>query len=125
MMNYEIFKEVVIEKFKDYLPEKYQNMTLRVEPVNKVNKVLDGITLVAEGEGRSVSPTMYINYMYEHYLETENLQEVLQSAAKSMEKAFMEMPEVGNVEFDSAKDNIVFQVINTLQNEDKIGRAHV
>ena len=82
MMNYEIFKEVVIEKFKDYLPEKYQNMTLRVEPVNKVNKVLDGITLVAEGEGRSVSPTMYINYMYEHYLETENLQEVLQSAAK-------------------------------------------
>ena len=120
MMNYEIFKEVVIEKFKDYLPEKYQNMTLRVEPVNKVNKVLDGITLVAEGEGRSVSPTMYINYMYEHYLETENLQEVLQSAAKSMEKAFMEMPEVGNVEFDSAKDNIVFQVINTLQNEDML-----
>ena len=120
MMNYEIFKEVVIEKFKDYLPEKYQNMTLRVEPVNKVTKVLDGITLVAEGEGRSVSPTMYINYMYEHYLETENLQEVLQSAAKSMEKAFMEMPEVGNVEFDSAKDNIVFQVINTLQNEDML-----
>ena len=46
MMNYEIFKEVVAEKFMDYMPEQYQGMRLRVEPVNKVNKVLDGITLV-------------------------------------------------------------------------------
>lgn len=120
MMNYEIFKEVVAEKFMDYMPEQYQGMRLRVEPVNKVNKVLDGITLVGSGAGRSVSPTLYINHMYEHYLETENLQEVLQSAARRMHMAFKEMPEVGDVNLESAKDNIVFQVINTLQNEDML-----
>ena len=120
MMNYEIFKEVVAEKFMDYMPEQYQGMRLRVEPVNKVNKVLDGITLVGSGAGRSVSPTLYINHMYEHYLETENLQEVLQSAARRMDMAFKEMPEVGEVNLESAKDNIVFQVINTLQNEDML-----
>lgn len=120
MMNYEIFKEVVAEKFMDYMPEQYQGMRLRVEPVNKVNKVLDGITLVGSGAGRSVSPTLYINHMYEHYLETENLQEVLQSAARRMDMAFKEMPEVGDVNLESAKDNIVFQVINTLQNEDML-----
>ncbi len=120
MMNYEIFKEVVAEKFLDYMPEQYQGMRLRVEPVNKVNKVLDGITLVGSGAGRSVSPTLYINHMYEHYLETENLQEVLQSAARRMDMAFKEMPEVGDVNLESAKDNIVFQVINTLQNEDML-----
>ncbi len=120
MMNYEIFKEVVAEKFMDYMPEQYQGMRLRVEPVNKVNKVLDGITLVGSGAGRSVSPTLYINHMYEHYLETENLQEVLQSAARRMDMAFKEMPEVGDVNLNSAKDNIVFQVINTLQNEDML-----
>ncbi len=76
MMNYEIFKEVVAEKFKDYLPEKYQDMTLRMESVNKVNKNLDGITLVSDEAGRNVSPTVYINDMYDHYLRTENLQEV-------------------------------------------------
>ena len=119
-MNYEIFKEVVAEKFMDYMPEQYQGMRLRVEPVNKVNKVLDGITLVGSGAGRSISPTLYINHMYEHYLETENLQEVLQSAASVMEMAFKEMPEVGDVNLESAKDNIVFQVINTLQNEDML-----
>ena len=120
MMNYEIFKEVVAEKFMDYMPEQYQGMRLRVEPVNKVNKVLDGITLVGSGAGRSVSPTLYINHMYEHYLETENLQEVLQSAARRMDMAFKDMPEVGDVNLESAKDNIVFQVINTLQNEDML-----
>ena len=120
MMNYEIFKEVVAEKFMDYMPEQYQGMRLRVEPVNKVNKVLDGITLVGSGAGRSVSPTLYINHMYEHYLETENLQEVLQSAARRMDMAFKEMPEVGDANLESAKDNIVFQVINTLQNEDML-----
>ena len=120
MMNYEIFKEVVAEKFMEYMPEQYQGMRLRVEPVNKVNKVLDGITLVGSGAGRSVSPTLYINHMYEHYLETENLQEVLQSAARRMDMAFKEMPEVGYVNLEGAKDNIVFQVINTLQNEDML-----
>lgn len=120
MMNYEIFKEVVAEKFMEYMPEQYQGMRLRVEPVNKVNKVLDGITLVGSGAGRSVSPTLYINHMYEHYLETENLQEVLQSAARRMDMAFKEMPEVGDVNLEGAKDNIVFQVINTLQNEDML-----
>ena len=120
MMNYEIFKEVVAEKFMDYMPEQYQGMRLRVEPVNKVNKVLDGITLVGSGAGRSVSPTLYINHMYEHYLETENLQEVLQSAARRMDMAFKEMPDVGDVNLEGAKDNIVFQVINTLQNEDML-----
>ena len=120
MMNYEIFKEVVAEKFMEYMPEQYQGMRLRVEPINKVNKVLDGITLVGSGAGRSVSPTLYINHMYEHYLETENLQEVLQSAARRMDMAFKEMPEVGDVNLEGAKDNIVFQVINTLQNEDML-----
>ena len=40
MMNYEIFKDVVAEKFKDYLSSQYQDMNLRVEAVNMVNKNL-------------------------------------------------------------------------------------
>lgn len=120
MMNYEIFKEVVAEKFKDYLPERYQDMEVRVASVNKVNRMLDGITLVDNSADKHVSPTMYINDMYEHYLHTENLQEVLQDAAKSMDKAFMQAPDAGCLNFDNAKDNIVFQVINTMQNEDML-----
>lgn len=69
---------------------------------------------------KNVSPTIYINDMYETYLKTEDLQEVLQSAAQTMEKAFDAVSVVGNLDFDSAKDNIVFQVINTMQNEEML-----
>lgn len=120
MMKYEIFKEVVAEKFKDYLPDQYKDMELRVSSVNKVNRMMDGITLVTEGTGKQVSPTLYINDMYDHYLETENLQTVLQDAAKCMERAFKEMPEVNCLNFDNAKDNIVFQLVNTIQNEEML-----
>lgn len=49
MMKYEIFKEVVADTFKDYLPEQYRSMDLKVESVNKVNRMLDGITLISSG----------------------------------------------------------------------------
>lgn len=120
MMNYEIFKEVVAEKFKSYLPEQYQGMELRVASVNKVNRLMDGITLVDNSAEKHISPTIYINDMYEHYLHTENLQEVLQDAARSMDNAFMQAPDAGILNFDNAKDNIVFQLVNTLQNEDML-----
>ena len=48
MMNYEIFKEVVKEKFMDYMPEKFKGMELVAEPVEKVNVTLDGIILREE-----------------------------------------------------------------------------
>lgn len=117
MMNYEIFKEVVAEKFLEYMPEEYQGMSVDVHSVNKVNRVLDGLCLVGGDEGRNVSPTMYINDMYENYQETENLQLVLRNAAKAMDKAFAEAPEVPPIDYDNAKDNIVFQLVNTTQNE--------
>lgn len=62
MMNYEIFREVVKEKFMDYMPEKFKGMELVAEPVEKVNVTLDGIIL--REEGRNISPTIYINDMY-------------------------------------------------------------
>ena len=120
MMNYEIFKEVVAEKFKSYLPERYQNMELRVESVNKVNRVMDGITLIDHSAEKNISPTIYINNMYDHCLHTENLQKVLQDAAESMDKAFLEAPQAGILDMDNARDNIVFQVVNTMQNEDML-----
>lgn len=120
MMNYEIFKEVVAEKFKSYLPERYQHMELRVESVNKVNRVMDGITLIDNTAEKNISPTMYINDMYDQYLVTENLQKVLTDAAESMDKAFLEAPMAGILDMDNARDNIVFQVINTVQNEDML-----
>ena len=72
MMNYEIFKEVVKEKFMDYMPEKFKGMELVAEPVEKVNVTLDGIIL--REEGRNISPTIYINDMYKKHQDCSDLE---------------------------------------------------
>ena len=118
-MNYELFKEVVAEKFTEFMPEEYKNCQVDVHSVTKVNKTMDALNLVPTGDERyQTSPTIYINNMYEHYKECDDLQAVLQAGAETMQKAFQELPNVGQmVDFDHAKDNIVMVLINTEQNK--------
>ena len=67
MMNYEIFKEVVKEKFMDYMPEKFKGMELVAEPVEKVNVTLDGIILREEGSTTSTfMPSVPFTYLTPH-----------------------------------------------------------
>lgn len=56
MMNYEIFKEVVKEKFMDYMPDNFKGMELVVMPAEKVNMTYDGISI--RGKDTNISPTI-------------------------------------------------------------------
>lgn len=120
MMNYEIFKEVVKDSFKDYLPEQYKDMELRVCSVNKVNRMMDGINLIGGSEVKNVSPTIYINDMYDHYKACNDLKEAIQAEADRMVNAFKMCPEAPRIDFAEAKDNIVFQLVNTEQNKEML-----
>lgn len=120
MMKYEIFKEVVADTFQNYLPEEYRNMEMKVVSVNKVNRMLDGINLIGGSGERVVSPTIYINDMYDHYKFCNDLKEAIQSAADRMVKAFKECSEMPKIELAEAKDNIVFQLVNTEQNREML-----
>lgn len=115
--NYEMFKEIVIETLKDYLPEAYQDMEMKLVPVKRVNKVKDGICFFGDGP-ISASPTIYIDDMYACYQETQSLDAALRSGAEFMAEA-MERPDVRelpDLNLARAKDNIVFQLVNTMHN---------
>lgn len=120
MMTYEIFKEVVTERFKDYLSQKYQDMDMLVNPVEKVNCTLDSISLVGGAEGRRISPAIYINEMYEQYMASNDLQGVLQDTAAKMEELMQEYSQVPHMDMENAKDNIIFQLVNTEQNREML-----
>ena len=123
MMEYEIFKGVVGEKFKEFLPEKYQDAQVEIRPVYKVNRTLDGLSIRVNEPGMNISPTIYVNHMYEDYVTTENLNATLERAAEGFIKA-MEQKESINVSeltnAECAKDKIVFQLINTEQNKEML-----
>ena len=117
MMDYEVFKEVVKEKFLSYMPDSYQGMEIRVDSVEKINRKLDGLSLYLEGEKGMPSPTIYISDMYKEYLRTEDLQATIQNAAEAMDKVFRQAS-LPPLDKSMAKDNIVFQLVNTVQNEE-------
>ena len=119
MMDYEMFKEVVKESFLSYMPGSYRGMEVRVDPVNKVNRTLDGLSLLAKNEETMISPTLYINDMYEKYSSTGDLQATLREAAEAMDEIFREAA-VPSLDMNTARDNIIFQLVNTLQNEDML-----
>jgi hypothetical protein len=116
MMNYEIFKEVVKEKFMDYMPDNFKGMELVVMPVEKVNMTYDGISI--RGKDTNISPTIYINDMYEKYQNCGDLEETLMAACDLMAMEFAKTPQVVDVDslYKDADENVVFQLINTEQN---------
>lgn len=121
MMEYEIFKEVVKEKFKEFLPEKYQDAQVEIREIQKVNKTKDGLTLVNVEAGMSISPTIYIDDMYEKYKATEDLNETIMKAAKGFMDAMQDKDSlIPMINLDDSKDKIVFQLINTEQNKEML-----
>lgn len=79
MLNYDEFKELVIEKLKDYFPEPYRDYEMAVHPVFRTNEVKDGITL--RRPGQTISPTIYIQDMYQAYRSGNDLNDVLKHTA--------------------------------------------
>ena len=122
MMNYEIFKEVVKEKFLAHMPDEFANHTVVVHPVNKVNETLDGLSLQSpNGERRQISPTIYINRMYEDYQKTNDLQSTLDMAAFDMAGAFRAGEQLQpDFNFEDAKDKVVMALVNTEQNKEML-----
>ena len=46
MLKYNEFKNEMIKRIKDYVPNKYKNYTIKVTKVNKINETRDALFLV-------------------------------------------------------------------------------
>lgn len=120
MLDYEIFKAVVEQNFLRYLPEEYRDAEIKVYPVKKVNRTLDGLA-VLPADGSRLFPTIYVNDMYEHYQACDNLETVLRDAAGSYAKVqdnvkgFVPDMDIGHV-----RDHIIMCLINTEQNREML-----
>lgn len=116
MLSYEEFKKVLTETFMDHMPEQFRGMEVSVTPVNKVNVTFDGLTI--SEKGAQISPTIYINDIYERYERYGNLEEAIMAACDIMENAYAKVPSISvNNLLDGAKDKVVFVLVNTEQNK--------
>lgn len=124
MMNYEEFKEITKEKFKGFLGDEFKGLEVVVRPVDKINCIWDGISIVNPKFNEYVSPTLYINALYKQYQKTEDLEGTLKTAADTMIQEMKKGNELHEkLDLDKAKENIIFQLINTKKNENLLSKV--
>ena len=119
MLTYNEFKEKVRNEFKKYLNSDYKNYKIKIEAVKKVNETLDALLIVDENKKDCAVPTFYINDMYRDYIENKDYQFVFEKVADAFDKAMKNSDRIKmSVDISNFKGKIVFQVINTKENEE-------
>ncbi len=77
MMDYELFKKLICQRIKEFLPPVYHSWEPVINRVNKVNECRDAFCLVPEDKERVAVPTVYLNDLYRDFLNDEDLDRVL------------------------------------------------
>lgn len=116
MLNYEEFKSQVETDFNKLYPEE-EGYKVSVDTINKVNQDMDGIIIRHENDS-NVTPTIYVNTMYEEYCNGKAYETVLESYNKIIKEHQTTKDKIIAPGLHSIKDNAVFQVINTEQNKE-------
>ena len=118
MMDYEMFKTVVREKFLSYLPLEYRDAEINISPAQKVNRTMDGLSIYKSGDTQ-IFPTIYVEDMYRHYQSCNDLEAVLrQSAGKYAEMQDRVKEFKTDFSMEHFKDNVVMCLVNTEQNRE-------
>lgn len=118
MLNYEQFKEKMVNELLQYMPDKFQNMEVCVEVTTRVNQVLDGLYLKNRLSDIVSSPKIYIEEFYQKYLLGENFEMLIQMAAEIMTFACIDNIKFPTMDADYVRSKVVFQMINTDKNRE-------
>ncbi len=120
MMNYEEFKQKVMNEFLDYMPADYsrENTELELREVPKVNTVLTGVVFKPKHQkGNFISPTFYMERLYDQYKECGSFEEVMKKQCEYLKESLKYAPTVPEVDINASKDKIIFQLVNTENNK--------
>jgi hypothetical protein len=122
MLDYESFTKRVMEEFLDYMPKEYEDCKLEIRKVPKVNHCLTGVVIrPKEMTGSYCSPTFYMERMYEQYQNIGSFEKVMADQAVYLKESKKYLPpDAMKFDFESMKDKVVFQVVNTSQNKEMI-----
>lgn len=125
MMNYDLFKTIVLERIGDYLPEEFRDYHAETNRVKKINGSKDSICMVPEtpDEERAM-PTLYLDDLYEDFCIDEDLNRVLSEVAYVfMTYGDRRVPEELNVDPGAFLDQTIVQLVNGEMNEELLGEV--
>jgi len=115
-MNYNVFKEKIIEDLKERFDDSYDFEYKNVTKNNGI--ILDG--LMAKQKDCNISPTIYVNDCYEDYKDGLSLDEICDHLEQVIirNKIDDNFDTENFIKFDNIKDKIAFKVVNYEKNID-------
>ena len=119
MMDFEEFKNNVMENIRDFLPERYEGAEISLREVTKNNdQQLTG--LVVQMEDSSVAPVIYLDQFYPQYQEGRGMDDILKAIADArMVNEVVEQFDTNSIiDFEQIKDKIICKLINEETNEE-------
>lgn len=126
MLSFKEFQEYVMDHIREYLPEEYANAEVSVRTVQKLNGVtLQGLEIWTPEmkQGTGVTPTIYLNGIYENYENGVDL-EVIMEHIGNLERQSMDLPEdVAEIkemykDVNYVKDRLIVSLISAERNVD-------
>lgn len=121
-ISYEEFKDAISANLISYLGDDFEDYQVRFNKVKKVNRTLDGFSILKKSFENSdecvIAPTLYAEDFYEDYLESDDLNEVLSEISRTISFGFT-VADVNAEPFTNmvnSLDKIIFQVVNTKRN---------
>lgn len=126
MMNYEMFKGIIEAELSNYLSDEYKDMKVEIFEANKVNFKADAVCLrnVDTNEVYAVSPVLYLQDMYNHYVKCGSLPEVMSLIADQIDVEMKQGSKMlKELMADDIKERIVLQLINSEQNKDLLSEV--
>jgi len=81
-MEYEVFKNVVASRIRDYLPPVFGSFAVEICDVPKNNGVKEAMVMRLKGGDINISaPNVYLEDLYREFSVTDDLDQVIQAAA--------------------------------------------
>lgn len=121
MLDFEEFKNEVVDNIKDFLPQEYAEAEVKLNQTMKNNDVeLSSLTVRMEGE--TVVPNIYLENFYDKYQDTGDLQNIMKDIADIAENAKPQQEfELGKLQsFEVAKDSIFPKLVNAEMNAENL-----
>ena len=120
MMDYEVFKNVVVSRIGEFLPPMFQKFDVQIHQIPKINGVKEAVILALETDGcRIGAPNVYLDELYDQFKKTEDMDEVLAyAAAFIVQFTGIQMLDEETADVAEYKEDIIMTLINTEKNRE-------
>lgn len=116
-------RDYIGENFISFLPEQYKDYKVSFNKTYKTNREVEGFTIRNPENLDRVTPTLYVEDVFESYREGKDIDEVLKQRAEIVVDAMGREPRelvTSVMNLEHLKNNVIFSVVNARENSEML-----